>query len=56
MFPLAHNANGDACEAWLTEDYNFDLTPIKTMYQEGYRQKQAHHPSTQRRTEHKPCL
>ena len=36
---LAHNANGDACEAWLTEDYNFDLTPIKTMYQEGYRQE-----------------
>lgn len=36
---LAHNANGDACEAWLTEDYNFDLTPIKTMYQEAYLQE-----------------
>ena len=36
---LAHNANGDACEAWLTEDYNFDLTPIKTMYQDAYRQE-----------------
>ncbi len=36
---LAHNANGDTCEAWLTEDYNFDMTPIKTMYQEAYRQE-----------------
>lgn len=36
---LAHNANGDACEAWLTNNYRFDLTPIKTMYQEAYRQE-----------------
>ena len=36
---LAHNANGDLCRAWLTEDLQFDLTPIKTMYQEAYRQK-----------------
>ncbi len=36
---VAHNANGDACEAWLTEDHNFDLTPIKTMYQEAYQQQ-----------------
>ena len=36
---LAHNANNDLCRAWLTEDYHFDLTPIKTLYQEGYRQK-----------------
>lgn len=36
---LAHNANGDACEAWLTEDHNFDLTPIKTMYQKAYQQE-----------------
>jgi hypothetical protein len=35
---LAHNANGDLCRAWLTEDYHFDLTPIKTMYQKAYRQ------------------
>ena len=33
---VAHNANGDACEAWLTEDYHFDLTPIKEGYQTGY--------------------
>ena len=34
---LAHNANGDTCEAWITEDYDFDLTPIKEAYQKGYR-------------------
>ena len=34
---LAHNANGDRCEAWITEDYHFDLTPIKEAYQKGYR-------------------
>ena len=36
---LAHNANGDPCQAWLTETYRFDLTPIKEMYQEAYRRK-----------------
>ena len=35
---IAHNANGDPCEAYPTENYRFDLTPIKTMYQEAYRQ------------------
>ena len=35
---VAHNANNDTCEAWLTDNYRFDLTPIKTMYQEAYRQ------------------
>ena len=35
---LAHNAMGDTCEAYLTEDYHFDLTPIKTMYQRAYGQ------------------
>ena len=34
---IAHNANGDMCEAWLTESYDFDLTPIKKKYQEEYR-------------------
>ena len=33
---LAHNAHGDACEAYLTEIYAFDLTPIKTRYREVY--------------------
>ena len=36
---LAHHANGDACEAWLTEDYHFDLTPIRTLYQKAHQQK-----------------
>ncbi len=35
---LAHNAMGDTCEAYPTETYHFDLTPIKTMYQNAYRQ------------------
>ena len=30
---IAHNANGDMCEAWLTESYDFDLTSIKKKYQ-----------------------
>ena len=33
---LAHNANGDTCEASITEDHVFDLTPIKEVYQKGY--------------------
>ena len=36
---IAHNANGDPCEAYPTDNYRFDLTPIKTMYQEAYRQE-----------------
>ncbi len=34
---LAHNANGDTCEASITEAYIFDLTPLKEVYQKGYR-------------------
>ncbi len=33
---LRHEANGDACEAWLTTDYVFDLTLVRTRYREGY--------------------
>ena len=33
---LVHNANGDRCKAYLTEDYQFDLSPIKTLFQEFY--------------------
>ena len=33
---IAHNANGDTCEALITEDHVFDLTPIKEAYQKGY--------------------
>ena len=36
---LAHNANNDPCEAWLTDDYHFDLSAIKTLYQAAYQQK-----------------
>lgn len=36
---ITHNANGDTCEAYPTEKYQFDLTPIKNMYQEAYRQE-----------------
>ena len=36
---IVHNANGDPCERWVEEDYHFDLTPIKTMYQEAYKQE-----------------
>jgi len=35
---VAHNANDDPCEAYPTEDYYFDLTDIKAIYQEGYPQ------------------
>ena len=38
---LAHNANHDPCQAWLTDDYHFDLSPIKTLYQEAYQQEAA---------------
>ena len=33
---LAHDANGDSCERWVTEDWDFDLTPIKRLYQDAY--------------------
>ena len=36
---LAHDANEDPCQAWLTDNYRFDLTPIKEMYQKAYHQK-----------------
>lgn len=35
---LAHDANNDSCEAFLTEEYIFDLDLIKTRYQDIYRQ------------------
>lgn len=36
---IAHNANGDTCEAYPTENYRFNLTSIKTLYQNAYRQE-----------------
>lgn len=38
---IAHNANGDRCEALITEDYHFDLTPLKEAYQKGYRKDEG---------------
>ena len=38
---IAHNANGDTCQALITEDHQFDLTPIKTVYQKGYQTEQG---------------
>ena len=35
---IVHNANLDPCQRWVEEDYHFDLTPIKTMYQQAYEQ------------------
>ena len=38
---LAHNANGDRCEALITEDYHFDLTPLKEAYLKGYQKDEG---------------
>ena len=36
---VRHNANGDRCRSIITEDRCFNLTPIKTLYQETYQQE-----------------
>lgn len=36
---LAHDADNDPCEAFFTENYHFDLTPIKAMYQITYQEE-----------------
>ena len=36
---LAHNANNDPCEAFPTDEYHFDLNPIKVLYQTTYQQE-----------------
>ena len=33
---LAHDANGDPCEAWPTESLRFDLGPVRTRYLQFY--------------------
>ena len=35
---IVHNDNDDFAEGFFTEMYHFDLTPIKTMYQEAYKE------------------
>lgn len=34
---LAHDANADNCEAWITQTYHFNVSPLKTRYQKAYR-------------------
>ena len=38
---VAHRAHGDPCQAWLTEDYDFDLTVIRDRYRQTYGQGPA---------------
>ena len=38
---LVHDARGDPCEAYPTEAYAFDLTPVKELYQEAYRTEEG---------------
>ena len=33
---LAHDANGDSCEAWLTESHVFDLARVRARYRQFY--------------------
>lgn len=33
---LAHEADGDPCQAWLTEQYVFDLDLVRTRYRDAY--------------------
>jgi len=33
---LSHDANGDACEAFIQEDIVFDLTPLKREFRKAY--------------------
>jgi hypothetical protein len=34
-----HDANGDSCEAYLSETLSFDLAPLKQAWQDGYQQE-----------------
>ena len=36
---LAHEANDDTCERWVTQDYLFDLTPLRERYEQEYQQQ-----------------
>lgn len=33
---LSHNSNGDMCEAWITENIKFDLSPLKNYFQQNF--------------------
>ena len=36
VFVLSHNANDDACEAWITNKLNFNLSPLKAYFRSVY--------------------
>ena len=38
MVTLGHDANEDSCQRWVTEEYYFDLTPLRMRYHEEYQQ------------------
>jgi hypothetical protein len=38
---LAHDAHGDACEAWVTGALSFDLTPLRERYEADFGQGPA---------------
>ena len=38
---IAHNANTDSCEAYLTETYHFDVSPLKAHYQKIYQTQEG---------------
>ncbi len=38
---LLHDAKGDSCEAYPTEERQFDLTPIKARYRQAYQQQEG---------------
>ena len=38
---IAHNANRDTCEAYLTETYYFDVSPLKAHYQKIYQTQEG---------------
>lgn len=36
VFVLSHNANNDACEAWITNKLSFNLSPLKAYFRSVY--------------------
>lgn len=38
---LIHDANGDSCEAYLTQDFTYDLTPMREAYVDGYQTEEG---------------
>ena len=38
---LAHHANGDRCEAWITETYHFNVSVLKERYRKASARRQG---------------